>query len=46
MNLYEVSELIESLDPKQDADLIAFYNRKRDELLERIDRDLKAKGLI
>ena len=46
MNLYEVSKLIKSLDPIQDAELIAFYNKKRDELLKRIDKDLKTKGLI
>lgn len=46
MNLYEVSELIKSLDPEKDAELIAFYNKKRNELIKQINEDLKKKGII
>ena len=36
MNLYELEELIKSLDKKEDKDLIEFYNKKKEELIRKV----------
>lgn len=43
MNLREINRLIASLifeDEKSNAELIAFYRQKREELLEQIDEEI------
>jgi hypothetical protein len=40
MNLYELNAMINSLDPIKDAELIAFYEVKRTELVAIIERNI------
>lgn len=43
MNLREINRLIASLifeDEKSNAELIAFYRQKREELMEKIDEEI------
>lgn len=43
MNLVEVTELIEH--PELDEEMREFYTRKRDELVDAINEDLRMRGL-
>ena len=36
MNLYELQELINSLDKEKDKELIKFYNKKKEELIYKV----------
>lgn len=40
MNIYELRELINSLNPETDLDLIVFYKKKEKELLEKISNKI------
>lgn len=42
MNIYELRELINSLNPETDLDLIVFYKKKEKELLEKISNKINA----
>ena len=41
MNIYELDQLIACLDVREDKDLIVFYNKKRVELVSRINQKIK-----
>jgi phosphoglycerate-specific signal transduction histidine kinase len=43
MNIYQLDELINSLNPIEDKDLIEFYTKKRKELLEQISKTINNK---
>jgi hypothetical protein len=43
MNIYQLDELINSLDPVRDKDIIIFYQVKRVELVARLQNEVERK---
>ena len=43
MNLYELCEIIEAFRKDGDLEIVAFYERKKEELIKRISNDINSK---